>query len=264
MKIGLFGGGFKPFTTGHFAKLANAIRDNDRVYLFYGLQEERDPQYYKIGPKKGQQKPDKRLRPIGASGRFYTPRMSKAIFDIYEQAIENNLPNVEIESTQGSTPMTRIFEVIEEFGNNPDVEKITVYGDGNTLRDYLKNRRYFSDLLDNGRVQLGAIAPESPSDYLDEETLNNLVSGSEDRARQSLSSYYPGASEEDITSMQSVRGTEVRDIASSELGIDSAKRFLPPFLNDSEKERIIQIMISDDEALGEVYLRSFIRGIIRG
>ena len=264
MNIGLFGGGFKPFTTGHFAKLANAIRDNDRVYLFYGLQEEKAPQHYKIGPKKGQKKVDKRLRSIGDTGRYYTPRMSKDIFDIYKQAIEERLPNVEIESTLGSAPMTRIFEVIEEFRNDPAVEKITIYGDGNTLREYIKNRRYFSDLLDSGKLQLGAIPPESPADYLDEETLSNLVSRSEESARQSLGLYYPDTSEEDVSSMQGVRGTQVRDIASSELGVDAAKRFLPPFLNDAEKERIIQIMLEEEESLAEGYFRSIIRGMIRG
>ena len=37
--LGLYGGGFKPFTTGHFAKLADALRDNEEVVLFYQIQE---------------------------------------------------------------------------------------------------------------------------------------------------------------------------------------------------------------------------------
>ena len=47
MKLGLYGGGFKPFTTGHFAKLADAISDNDKVYLFYGMQQVEPTRYGK-------------------------------------------------------------------------------------------------------------------------------------------------------------------------------------------------------------------------
>ena len=51
MKLGLYGGGVKPFTTGHFARLADAIHDNDKVYLFYGMQQVEPIRY----GKKGQQ-----------------------------------------------------------------------------------------------------------------------------------------------------------------------------------------------------------------
>ena len=102
MKLGLFGGGFKPFTTGHFAKLARAIEDSDEVYLFYGLQKRSPPKIGKRGnPLKSQQK----FRTIGSSGRLYTPEVSREIFNIYERAIERELPMVEVESTIGSTPM---------------------------------------------------------------------------------------------------------------------------------------------------------------
>ena len=53
MKLGLFGGGFKPFTTGHFSKLADAIRDNDRVILFYGMQQAEPVRYGKRGKPQG-------------------------------------------------------------------------------------------------------------------------------------------------------------------------------------------------------------------
>ena len=267
MKLGLFGGGFKPFTTGHFAKLANAIRDNDKVYLFYGIQERKPPKIGKRGkPLKSQQK----FRPIGDSGRFYTPEVSREIFDIYERAIERELPIVEIESTIGSTPMRRVFEIIEEFVENPEMyEKVTIYGAGDTIKEYLRKLPYFGDLIETGKVQLGAISPESANDYLDEERLMDIIGQSEESALSSLGSYYPDASQEDIERMQRIRGTEVRDIASTESGIEEAKRFLPPFLNDDEKQQVIDLLLgeispSQDQTLSEFYLRSFIRGIIRG
>ena len=263
MKLGLFGGGFKPFTTGHFAKLARAIADNDKVYLFYGLQERKPPKISKRTgmPLKSQQK----FRPIGDSGKFYTPELSKKIFDIYETAIEREYPGVEIESTPGSTPMRRIFEVVEEFVKNPDMyDLVTIYGDGDTLRQYIRQERYLGDLLRQGKVRLGSISPDSYDDYRDEERFLDMVERSEESSREALGSYYPNMSPEDVKRLQQVRGTEVRDFASLSTGIDEAKRFLPPFLNDNEKQQIIDLLQTGVEPLTESHLRYFIRGIIRG
>ena len=87
MKVAIYAGGFKPFTTGHFSKLADAISahqgEADEVYLYYGMQQEKPPQLYQRGAKKGQPKPDPRLRSIGRKslGRYYTPGIGKEIFN---------------------------------------------------------------------------------------------------------------------------------------------------------------------------------------
>lgn len=260
MKLGLFGGGFKPFTTGHFSKLARAIKDNDRVYLFYGLQERKPP---KIGKRGKPLKSAQKFRPIGSSGRFYTPELSREIFDIYERAIERELPSVEVESTIGSTPMQRVLETIEEFSENQDMyEKVTIYGAEDTIRDYITRARYFGDMLETGKAQLGAISPESIDDYMDEERLMDIVGRSEESSIEALSPYYPDASREDLERMQRIRGTEVRSIASNEDGIEEAKRFLPPFLNDEEKSKVISLLLGDQ--LSESLIKEYIIGIIRG
>jgi len=263
MKLGLFGGGFKPFTTGHFAKLARAIEDSDTVYLFYGLQERTPPKMGKRGkPLKSQQK----FRTIGRSGRLYTPEVSREIFNIYEGAIERELKTVEVESTIGSTPMRRIFEIVEEFAKNPDLyEKVTIYGAEDTIRNYLRKISYFGNLIETGKVQLGAIAPESANDYLDEERLMDIIAQSEESSITALRSYYPNTSQEDLERMQRIRGTEVRNIASTEEGIEEAKRFLPPFLNDDEKGEVIDLLLGRGSSpMTENHLRYFIQGIIRG
>ena len=66
MKVGIFGGGFKPFHTGHYAKVALALKENDILYLFYGVQ---NPES-KV----------KKYRCIGDTGREFTPEMSSKIF----------------------------------------------------------------------------------------------------------------------------------------------------------------------------------------
>ena len=270
MKLGLYGGGFKPFTTGHFSKLANAIRDNDNVYLFYGIQERKPPKIGKSGrPLKSTQK----FRGLGDTGRFYTPELSKDVFDIYERAIEREFPSVEVESTIGTTPMRRIFEILEEFDASPDMyDRVTVYGDIDTMRIYLRELRRYENLVRMGKIQLGGAIPESIDDYLDSDRLKELMRRSESIAAHALARYYdpdfnPDADEipDEILRMARVRGEEVRRFASAASSSDEAKRFLPPFLNDDEKQNVIDMLLGKQiDSLRESDLRYFIRGMIRG
>jgi len=270
MKLGLYGGGFKPFTTGHFSKLANAIRDNDKVYLFYGIQERKPPKIGKRGrPLKSQQK----FRTIGGTERLYTPELSKEIFDIYESSIEREFPSVEVESTIGTTPMRRVFEILEEFDANPDMyERVTVYGDIDTMRIYLRELRRYENLVRLGKIQLGGAIPESIDDYLDSDRLKALMRRSEDIAAHSLARYYdpdfdPDIDEipDEILRMARVRGEDVRRFASVTDSSDEAKGFLPPFLNDDEKQRVIDMLLGKQSGnINESDFRYFIRGMIRG
>ena len=66
-----------------------------------------------------------------------------------------------------------------------------------------------------------------------------------------------------------MRGTRVRDLASSQKTAEEAKKYLPPFLSNEEKDRIIQILSGFEETSqpsrqDEACLRAFVRGIIRG
>ena len=127
MKLGVYGGGFKPFTTGHFAKLADAINDNDKVVLFYGMQQSEPTRYGKKGqPLKVRQK----FRGIGATGRTYDENVAESIFQIYKTALER-IPEVEVVLVQSQAkdeqgnlaairaPVTAIFKTLEDFVANP-------------------------------------------------------------------------------------------------------------------------------------------------
>ena len=93
----------------------------------------------------------------------------------------------------------------------------------------------------------------------------------EDEARDALKAFYSSKGEEidddEVTARQTVRGTQVRNLASSRKTSDQAKRFLPPFLNNDEKDQIIHILAGQEENQmqnEEVQLRQVIRGFIRG
>jgi hypothetical protein len=277
MKLGLYGGGFKPFTTGHFAKLADAIRDNDKVYLFYGMQQLEPTRYGKKGqPLKARQK----FRGIGDSGRAYNENVAQSIFNIYKTALER-IPEVEVVLIQSQAkdekgdlaairaPVTAIFKTLEDFVDDPgEIEKVTIYGDGDSMRPYMRSPK-FKDHVQTGKIQFGGAIPSSPDDYT--EKLDQLMSQGEDEAREALKDFYASKGEElddeEITARQSVRGTHVRNLASSRKTSDQAKRFLPPFLNNDEKEQIIQILVGQEgeqKQVAEANLRALIRGMIRG
>jgi hypothetical protein len=280
-KLGLYGGGFKPFTTGHFAKLADAIRDNDKVILFYGMQQVQPIRYGKTGkPLKSGQK----FRSIGDTGRTYDENIAQDVFDIYKTALER-IPEIEVRLIQSQAkdaqgnlaairaPVTAIFKTLEDFVDDPgEIEKITIYGDAESMRPYMRSAK-FKDHVQSGKIQFGGAVPSSPDDYTEE--LDSLMARGEDEAREALKAYYLSqgeeVSDEDILDRQSVRGTYVRNLSSSPETIDQAKRYLPPFLNNDEKDKIIQVLsgksLSGDQKdlrQDEAYLRAFVRGVLRG
>ena len=280
-KLGLYGGGFKPFTTGHFAKLADAIRDNDKVYLFYGMQQVEPVRYGKKGqPLKARQK----FRTIGDTSRTYDENIAQSVFEIYKNALER-IPEVEViliqsqaKNDQGElaairAPVTAIFKTLEDFIDNPgDIEKITIYGDGESLGYYMRSPK-FKDSVHAGKIQFGGAVPSSPDDYT--EKLDQLMAQGEVEARNALKDFYLEKGEdlddEEVSARQTVRGTHVRNLASSHKTSEDAKRFLPPFLNSEEKEKIIHILSGEEseaksqsDRQDEAYLRAFVRGVIRG
>jgi hypothetical protein len=275
MKLGLYGGGFKPFTTGHFAKLADAIRDNDRVYLFYGMQQTEPARY----GKKGQQlKSRQKFRTIGNTERTYNEDTARSVFEIYKAALER-IPEVEVVLVQSQAkdeqgnlaairaPVTAIFKTLEDFVDDPgEIEKITIYGDGESMRPYMRSTK-LKDHVRAGKIQFGGAVPSSSDDYV--EKLDDLMAQGEIEAREALKDFYVSKgedlSDEEIIARQTVRGTRVRDLASSHKTSEEAKRYLPPFLNDSEKDQIIQILSGHKEhGIEETQLRHLIRGFIRG
>ena len=265
MKLGLYGGGFKPFTTGHFAKLADAIRDNDKVILFYGIQQEEPPEFYKrANKKKGIRAGDKRpprqaFRKIGDTGRVYDESVGSKIFKVYERAFER-IPEIEIipvysqdidkDFGKKMTPLNQIFKVLDSFASNPDLyEKVSIYGDRESLPRFI-NYPPIQALRDSGRVQLGGATPVSPADY-EGEAFEALMAAGEKEAQSALRDYYlkmdQDVSDEDLSGRQSVRGTDVRMYASTEEGVEDAMTFLPPFLTQDEKMEIIKILQGEAE-----------------
>ena len=244
MKIGIFGGGFKPFTTGHFSKLALAMRENDFVVLFYGIS----------GRKKGD------------SGYNYTTEIANKIFDITKSAIEREYPKVRV--IKGvPTPIVMTFEAIQQFagvlqnpkffrwedlGINPSSssgDSLTVYvGEDDAgsflsyVNDPIKGPAYYGDTYKDGSLKF--------------ET--GVRDGSDIALIGAIEEYLPGISGDEVGTRIRVRGTQVRNAISQR---DKAEifRFLPNFYTAAEKDEIANILFS---GLNESLLRNAIRSMI--
>ena len=241
MRVGIFGGGFKPFTSGHFSKLALASSENDEVLLFYGIAER----------KKG-------------SDYLYTKEMAEEVFLIAKEAIEREMPNVTVIKAK-PTPIVMAFEAIQAFaGTLPapkffrwsdigvdvrDVESITLYGDQDTVDEYMvyasdpvKGPKYYGTTLQDGTLRFDT----------------GVVEGDDSRIINAVAEFHPGCSREDVRARNLVRGSEVRASIASR-NPETITRFLPPIYDDAEKQAVIDILY---RGLCETTLRKTIRTMI--
>ena len=233
MKIGIFGGGFKPLTTGHFSLIALALRENDKVILCYGLSKR----------KKG-------------SDFVFTVDMATKIYEINKIALKHEFGD-RIEVIKGiPTPLTKIFKIIEAVRDVADNE---ITSSENTLLLSSLN----IDAKSVTKLTVYAL-PEDLSIYTrhlkDEDKELNDISNYID----ALKSHYPDDSEESVYDKAKMRGTKFRSLISNK-NEEELSKYLPPFLSKDEKQSIIDILIDKENiALQERLLKSFINGFIRG
>ena len=246
MKLGVFGGGFKPFTTGHMSKLSLALQENDKVIFFYST----------VSRSKG-------------SSFVYTERMAREIFNIVSVALKRTYGNKILinplhtnkEGKAESTPVQEVYKTIEyvatdspdmmiDYGINPsNVDLLTVYSDANDIKMYTRNiggtneEKYFGDLIKTGRLKFDTGLTEK---------------GEIDRMIASMRNLYPGSDDEELSPLINVRGSEVRSCA-IEGKCGELRRYLPDFLNTEEKDKIIDIMSTNQKLTSESLLRAFVK-----
>jgi hypothetical protein len=246
MRLGLFGGGFKPFTTGHFSKLSLSLQENDKVIFFYST----------ASRKKG-------------SGFNYTQEMAKEVFDIVSIALKRTygnklIINPIIPNSLGkspSTPTREIFKIIDyvarddpqmtvDYGINPaNIKQITIYSDPRDIKMYTRNigtpneQKYFGNLVQDDRLSFD-------SGLTDDGGIDRMISSMRDT--------YPDSKDEELEHLITVRGSEVRSCV---IGGDceSLRRYLPDFLITKEKNAIIDIMSQEKTLSSESLLRAFIK-----
>jgi hypothetical protein len=247
MKLGLIGGGFKPFTTGHFTLLASALAENDQVIIYYGL----------ASRKKG-------------SGYNYTREMSEQIFSIMKAAIEREYAGQAHVTLGSPTPIVKIFKVIEAVKDRDDpggvlsslgidprqVDSISIYSSPEDLRKYERylgterESKYYGDMYQTGQLQF---VPVDSLGASGQEAISTILSA--------VRHAYPDVSDEELTDLIQVRGSDFRSLISTR---DAAKigRYLPNLLNDDEKDQIISILIQGLDITESIF-RQYVQAVIR-
>jgi len=243
MRLGLIGGGFKPFTTGHHSLLATALADSDVVIVYHGL----------AGRKKG-------------SGYEYTREMSERIFEVIKGAIEREYAGRVHVIVGKPTPIVKVFQAIADVAygddvhnilssvgiDHQDVDEVSVFSSPDDLDKYVKHLgtdkedRYFGDLWRTGRLHFVGVDPAGVdvSQILD-----------------AIRSDYPDHSDEELSDLVQMRGSQFRSLISTR---DAAQigRYLPSFLNDAERGEIVGILLHG-LATSENVFRQYVRGILR-
>ena len=253
MKVGIFQGGFKPFTAGHHSKLSLALQENDKVVLFYGIA----------------------ARTKGSDFK-YTKEMATQIYEIVKSALQREYGSKIIIEKPFPTPIVATFSFIgaikdgrdkerspiSQWGINPaQVEKITIYGDPDSLQQFTTNvigkkmrtgedkeERYYGDLVKTGRLVFdNALADD----------------GGLDRMMQSMVAC-GYKNDEELESKINVRGSQIRAMAQS-CDWKTFQNFLPNFLNQEEVQQVISIMQQGIQSnpVSENLIRSYVSEIIK-
>tara|TARA_Y100000310_G_scaffold9417_1_gene9820 strand:+ start:7979 stop:13633 length:5655 start_codon:yes stop_codon:yes gene_type:complete len=116
MKLGLYGGGFKPFHAGHFSKLQLALDQNSKVFLVFGIKKtlysKKTGKLSSVWWKEQRSFGD----PKSAESRRYAQEMQEAIFQIYEEELEKLYPEkLDVIGVMGTAPIKTINSILDEF-----------------------------------------------------------------------------------------------------------------------------------------------------
>lgn len=262
ISLGIFGGGFKPFTMGHFSMLALAATENDRAILLYGMS--------------GRDTPDAKFT--------YTPEMARAIFKINEIAVPRSLPNVTVVEAKPS-PILAVYGVIRAFkdtvqpptplpemlprsyaldaaGINPaDIGTLTIYDGPDDIQRYTKyldnpkkSQEYFGSLYDEGLIKFDT----GPGHE------DRGVKGMEAAVRKAVRKEVGTQDLDDLETRVSIRGTLLRRQVASGVAPEEFRRFIPPIYTDDEADKIFNIMKHGVSGAINENLRALIRAFVRG
>lgn len=215
-KLGIFAGGFKPFNSGHFAKICLAAEECDHVIVIAGH----------ASRKKG-------------SDFNFTEGAVASFFACMKLGLDRTFgKKVSLVFPKGNSPIADVFSIIETLRENgkikwqgvpKNLDSIEIYSDGEDSGIFSKcigtekEELYYGDLYQTGKLsfrstptfgELKAVA----AGYFDYET-----------------------SDDELEKLFNVRSSYVRELFSDDL-FSRAIKFLPPVFS-LEELRFLQYVI---------------------
>jgi hypothetical protein len=229
MKLGIYGGGFKPLTMGHYSMLALAAKENDTVILLYGM----------AGRSKG-------------SDFVYSPKMAEEIFQINDAAIKEKFDNVIVEKAipspiyhsigailsvrDGKTEPGSLFD---RLAIDPTKINLTIYAGPDDIGTYQKYTGIPNVKFDTGPgEQDGTRRMEAAVLHFDEKL-------------------------DDVSNRISIRGSKLRAMIGT-TDMENLMRYFPPIYTQDQKMRIFEIMLEGIPKTTNETLRRVISYMIRG
>ncbi len=226
MKIGIVAGGFKPFTSGHFSKVALSDKECDKTLLLYSSAERSRGGGVELQSEQ-----------LELMWKLLTPRM-KDVFG--ERIVIKDASPWPISAVYGiikcatrsinhpvPSERERALGFLRNFGITETVSHVTVYGSSEDL-----DKRFISHIRKNNSHKMF-------DDFYDQGKLD--FSDGKENLVSIAKNFYPGLTDDEIEDRVKIRGTSLR-VSLKHGKREESYRYFPPILSGEESQKLFNIL----------------------
>lgn len=231
MRLGIFAGGFKPFTTGHYAKFLLSVNSHDTTLILCGLGS----------------------REKGA-GINFTREMATRQCALLKRAAERRFPHQVVVAEGLPSPIASTFSILGAIksinGGNVleapplsslpvdvhQVHLVTVFGGEGDLDVYTKHIG-----TSNEEKYYGTLIQEKMLQFVTGHELDDSLDVSQRALTACMRQEYPGLTDEELSMLIEIRASEVRSYATQQ-NWEAVDSYLPNLYSFDERTQIMKML----------------------